>query len=49
MRWSADFLKKIGLDDLCRNDFEIIGQRICEPGSAVGEGKRTNTKIALIK
>ncbi|XP_011182758.1 FGGY carbohydrate kinase domain-containing protein [Zeugodacus cucurbitae] len=38
MRWSADFLNQIGLDDLCRNDFEIIGQRICEPGSAVGEG-----------
>lgn len=39
MRWSADFLKKIGLDDLCANDFEIIGQHICEPGSAVGAGK----------
>ncbi|CAD7003040.1 unnamed protein product [Ceratitis capitata] len=38
MRWSVDFLKQIGLDDLCVNNFEIIGQRICEPGAAVGAG-----------
>ncbi|XP_017475035.1 PREDICTED: FGGY carbohydrate kinase domain-containing protein [Rhagoletis zephyria] len=38
MRWSAEFLKQIGLDDLCNNNFEIIGERVYEPGVAVGDG-----------
>ncbi|XP_067642778.1 FGGY carbohydrate kinase domain-containing protein isoform X2 [Eurosta solidaginis] len=38
MHWSAEYLTQIGLADLCHNNFEIIGQRVCEPGSAVGDG-----------
>lgn len=36
--WSKDFLTAIELEDLCDNDFEIIGKKICDPGSAVGKG-----------
>ncbi|XP_055840821.1 FGGY carbohydrate kinase domain-containing protein [Episyrphus balteatus] len=36
--WSKDFLTDIQLEDLCRNDFEIIGKTVCDPGTAVGKG-----------
>lgn len=36
--WSTDFLEKIGLDDLCRNNFEALGRKIREPGATVGHG-----------
>lgn len=37
-RWSNDFLEQIGLDDLCKNNFEVLGRKIREPGSTVGYG-----------
>lgn len=37
-RWSTDFLEQIGLDDLCRNNFEVLGRKIREPGSSIGHG-----------
>ncbi|XP_054732853.1 FGGY carbohydrate kinase domain-containing protein [Anastrepha obliqua] len=50
MCWSAEFLKKIDLEDLCRNNFEIIGQSICEPGTAVGAGltKEAAEELSLL-
>lgn len=36
--WSEDFLNQIGLKELCRNDFEIIGKKILVPGTSVGSG-----------
>lgn len=37
-RWSEDYLKSIGLDELCRNDFEVIGKRVVPPGTPIGAG-----------
>ncbi|XP_053953203.1 FGGY carbohydrate kinase domain-containing protein [Anastrepha ludens] len=50
MCWSAEFLKKIDLEDLCRNNFGIIGQSICEPGTAVGAGltKQAAEELSLL-
>lgn len=36
--WSKEFLTAIELEDLCENEFEIIGKTICDPGTAVGNG-----------
>lgn len=36
--WSSDFFEKIGLDDLCKNNFEVLGRKIREPGTTVGKG-----------
>lgn len=36
--WPADFFLQIGLDDLSKNNFEIIGQNVCVPGTTIGNG-----------
>lgn len=37
-RWVADYFDAIGLGDLAREDFRRIGQRIVDPGTALGAG-----------
>lgn len=36
--WSADYFNAIGLDDVCKNNFAMVGQRVQEPGVAIGHG-----------
>lgn len=36
--WSADFFSKIGLEEVNKNNFEILGRRILEPGTSIGHG-----------
>lgn len=36
--WSEDFFNKIGLDDLCKNDFEKLGKQVIAPGTTIGHG-----------
>lgn len=36
--WPIDFLKQIGLDDLCANDFDVLGKNVTTPGQAIGGG-----------
>lgn len=37
--WSSDFFKRIGLGDLCEDDFQKIGGRdIVAPGTSIGNG-----------
>lgn len=35
-RWNIDFLKTIGLEDLCNNDYIKIGKRVLMPGDFCG-------------
>lgn len=37
-RWAADYFEQIGLGDLVREDFRRIGERIVDPGTALGAG-----------
>ena len=37
-RWAADYFEAIGLGDLAREDFRRIGERIVDPGTALGAG-----------
>ncbi len=37
-RWAADYFEAIGLCDLVREEFRSIGQRIVDPGTALGAG-----------
>lgn len=36
--WPTGFLDQIGLHDLCKNDFQIIGKNVATPGSPIGNG-----------
>lgn len=36
--WPSDYFEDIGLEDLCRNNFEVLGSKIHEPGASVGHG-----------
>lgn len=36
--WSRDFFEKIGLEDLCADDFAILGKNVTTPGAAIGKG-----------
>lgn len=36
--WSVDFLKQVGLDDLCTDNFERIGKNVKPPGASIGHG-----------
>ncbi|MDB6176288.1 FGGY-family carbohydrate kinase [Paracoccus sp. Z330] len=37
-RWDADFFKNVGLDELAREGFSRIGNRILDVGTALGQG-----------
>lgn len=37
-KWSRDFFERIGLSDLCENDFEILGKNVTTPGATLGNG-----------
>lgn len=36
--WPADFFRQVGLAEVCDNEFDKIGRKVCEPGSTVGQG-----------
>lgn len=36
--WPRDFFEELGLDDLCANEFEILGKNVTTPGVAIGNG-----------
>lgn len=36
--WPIEFFDEIGLNDLYRNDFEILGKRVTTPGTPIGNG-----------
>lgn len=36
--WSSDYFNTIGLEDVCKNNFDILGRRVHEPGTAIGHG-----------
>uniref|UniRef100_A0A1A9X0D3 FGGY carbohydrate kinase domain-containing protein n=1 Tax=Glossina brevipalpis TaxID=37001 RepID=A0A1A9X0D3_9MUSC len=38
MEWNKKFFEEIGLDELLKNNAEIIGRNIQEPGTPVGKG-----------
>ncbi|XP_065359162.1 FGGY carbohydrate kinase domain-containing protein [Calliphora vicina] len=38
MEWNTDFFREIGLEDLLKNQAEIIGSEVKEPGTPVGKG-----------
>lgn len=38
LEWSRDFFEQIGLDDLCDNDFQMLGRNVTTPGAAIGNG-----------
>lgn len=38
MKWDKDFLQQINLIDLLRNNGELLGNDIKEPGQAIGKG-----------
>lgn len=40
--WSKEFFQQIGLADVCENNFEKLGNRIVEPGTAIGRGLTEN-------
>lgn len=37
-RWDGDYFRQIGLPELAEDDFRRIGQRVVEPGTALGAG-----------
>lgn len=37
-KWSRDFFEKLGLNDLCANDYDILGKNVTTPGASVGNG-----------
>lgn len=41
--WSPDYFNTIGLDDVCKNNFDILGRRIHEPGTPIGHGLTEKT------
>lgn len=36
--WSRSFFEELGLEDLCANDFAMLGKNVTTPGAAVGNG-----------
>lgn len=36
--WSEDFFEKLGLNDVCADDFAILGKNVTTPGAAIGNG-----------
>lgn len=43
-KWSKDFFEKCGLNDLCANDYDILGKNVTSPGTSIGN--RLNGKAA---
>ncbi|XP_031633849.1 FGGY carbohydrate kinase domain-containing protein [Contarinia nasturtii] len=36
--WSRDFFKTLGIEELCANDFAILGRNVTTPGATIGNG-----------
>lgn len=36
--WSTDFFKTIDLEEVCKNNFEMLGRRVHEPGTTIAHG-----------
>lgn len=49
--WSTDFFEKIGLEEISKNDFAILGNRVYESGVPVGRGlsERAARELGLLK
>lgn len=37
-KWSTDFFEKLDLNDLCANEYNILGKNVTTPGASVGKG-----------
>jgi D-ribulokinase len=46
-RWDPDYFHQIGLGDLADADFARIGQRVVEPGTALGQGLTPEAAAAM--
>lgn len=36
--WPRDFFEQLGLNDVCANEFAILGKNVTTPGAAIGNG-----------
>lgn len=37
-KWPRDFFEKLDLNELCTNDYDILGKNVTTPGSSIGNG-----------